>query len=101
MTEQLKDKFKKEIDEADWDLLKQHYERDALFIVEDELDIFDICVAVANDNSSLIAAHLNTHKIYRPSEEQVENWEKDKFKKMAQFLIVQPYVFIKLIRELQ
>lgn len=101
MTEQLKDKFKKEIDEADWDLLKQHYERDALFVVEDELDIFDICVAVANDNSSLIAGHLETNKVYRPSEEQVANWEKDKFKKMAQFLIVQPYVFIKLIRELQ
>lgn len=95
--EDLKEKFKTEIEEADWSMLEKHYERDAVFIVKENLPLIDVAVAVAQDKVQFIKIWLDNNEIHRPSKEDVEKFEKDKFKKMCQFIIVQPYVLIRLL----
>lgn len=101
MSKDLIEKLKNEIDEADWNLLKQHYERGALVLVDDELDIFEVAVAVVDDSVEQVSQWLDQDKLKKEFPELIEEWEKDPYKKVAKFIIIQPYVFIKLIRNIQ
>jgi hypothetical protein len=58
-------------------------------------------VNVANDEVEIIKDYLSNEQLRKPSDEEVKNWEEKPHEKMAQFLIVQPYVLIKKIDNLQ
>ncbi len=51
MSEELKEKLSKDVDEASWELLADHHKRGAVFLVKD-LDIVDVGAAMANDDSA-------------------------------------------------
>jgi len=89
--------FEKEIQEIDWFSLKDHFKRDALFIISQKVDLTVVAEAMSKDQSAVIKAWLGSEDIRRPKEEEVEHWAKDEYKKLANYLIVQPYVLAKLI----
>ena len=80
--------------------LQVHQKRRALILVSDTLDITDVAVLVALDDKKSIENWLNKSLI--------ENVEDDRFKSMTQddnkifsFIIVQPFVLIQYLRNLQ
>lgn len=95
----LKDKLKTEVEQADWDLLRVHHENGAVFSVKGELDILDVAVALAQDKVQFVKVWLDNGDIARPTDVEVSEFEKEPFKKMCDFIIIQPYVVVKYISE--
>jgi len=92
----LKEKLKTEVETADWDMLRIHHERQAVFLVDQSIELLDVAVAVAQDNSQLVSMWLTDKKLARPEEELVSEFEKDDYKKIFDFVIIQPYVLVQL-----
>jgi hypothetical protein len=91
--------FRKEVQEADWLMLKPHHERMALFILKPGYDLVQVGEQMARDDVDAIKALLNKGDLYRPSENDANGWAQVPEKKVAKFLIVSPYVIIQLIGE--
>jgi hypothetical protein len=94
---ELKESFKTEIEEADWSLLLPHYKRDALILIDPSLELTDVAATIADDQAPVIKAWMESDLLIRPTEEQVETWTEDQFTKLANFLIIQPYVLAQLV----
>ena len=92
----LRKKFGDEVMEADWELLKPHHERNALFILDSELNLIDTAINIALDRVELVKGSMNKNQIRRPKEKEVCLWDKSPNRKIGKFLIVSPYVFLKV-----
>jgi hypothetical protein len=79
------------IDQAAWEWLSPHADRDALIIVTADLDILDVGLAIATNNVSQVQRWIEEQHIYKPSPEQLITWDANESKSF-QALIVQPYV---------
>ena len=81
------------LDEAEWDWLIPHAKRDAIIVVTQGLDLIEVGVAVANDNTAKVGVWISEALIAKPSAEQMGEWNSDRTKRF-ETLIVQPYVLI-------
>ena len=79
----------------EWPLLKPHYERGALIIVQEGLDIIAVGMEIANDNQPQIKQWISEQSLIKPTSKQVDNWEQHNthFKS----LVVAPFVLMQLI----
>ncbi|MEW5859063.1 MAG: DUF2288 domain-containing protein [Cyanobacteriota bacterium] len=89
----LREELAELIDEAEWNWLMPHAEREAVVIVAQELDLLDVGVAIANDDVSSVQHWISEQLIYKPSEAQKQDW-KDNQSKRFNALIVSPYVLV-------
>ena len=81
------------LDEAEWEWLIPHAQRDALILVAVGLDILDVGVAIAGDNVSQVETWIDEALITKPSVTQIGEWNTQGTKRFKT-LIVQPYVII-------
>ena len=93
---ELIEKFKSEIEKADWEALKTHHERDALFLVDGSLDLYEVGVSIALDDVLSVKSWMDADLIRKPKEEEVSLWEGDQYRFLGSFLIIQPYVILQL-----
>jgi hypothetical protein len=84
------------LDEAEWDWLIPHVQRDVVVVVVQGLDLLDVGVAIATDNVSSVQFWIGEQLIAKPSPAQMQAWNADRNKKF-QALIVQPYVLVQEI----
>ena len=77
-----------------WSDLRAHAGRDALIIVADDLDIVDVGVAVARNDTTQVERWINEKKLTKPTAQDLALWPADP---LAQFesLIVAPFVLIR------
>ena len=90
--EELLNKFKGEVDQADWEMLQPHYSRGALFYVSRDLNIFEVAADLALDNVSAVKDYLDSGQFKKATEEHLEAYSIDKNKFFANFVVIQPYV---------
>ena len=90
--EELLNKFKGEVDQADWEMLEPHYGRGALFYVSCDLNIFEVATDLALDNVSAVKEYLDSGQFVKASEQHFELYGTEKNKFFANFVVVQPYV---------
>lgn len=95
--EELKEKLKTEVEQADWDMLRTHHDNGAVFMVKGHLGLLDVAVAVAMDKTQFVKVWLDNKELERPSEDDVLTYEKEPFKKIGDFIIIQPYVLVKTL----
>jgi hypothetical protein len=76
---------------SDWRSLRPHHDRQALYLVSDDLDLLDAAEAVVTDDSARVSEWLVRGQLSRPREDQVAAWTEDPDTPF-EFLIVQPYV---------
>lgn len=81
------------LDEAEWDWLIPHAQRDAVVIVAPGLDLLDVGVALASDNVTAVQHWISEQLIAKPSPEQMADWGNDRTRRFNA-LIVQPYVLV-------
>lgn len=81
------------IDEAEWEWLIPHAQRDAVVIVDPGLDLLDVGVAIASDNVLAVQHWISEQQIYKPSPEQLAEWGNERTRRFNA-LIVQPYVLV-------
>ncbi len=75
-----------------WEWLKPHVQRDSVVIVNPDLDLAEVGVAIATDNTQAVARWINEQLILKPNAEQLVEWSRDN--KCLISLIVQPYVLV-------
>lgn len=98
--EDIKSKLHSEIDETDWSMLRPHYDRGAVFIISESLDLAEVGEALATDKVDAVKA-WQTSKSLGPLDEEIANkFDKDPHTKIARFLIIQPYVIIQLLPDI-
>lgn len=90
---ELRAELAQNLDEAEWEWLIPHVKRDSVLVVAKELDLVDVGIAIANDNTSSVQHWISEQLIQKPSQTQLSNWNSD-LKKRFNTLIVQPYVLI-------
>lgn len=81
------------VDEAEWEWLKPHAQRDAIVVVAPGLDLVDAGVALASDNVLAVQQWIAEQRLYKPSPEQLSDWGSDRDRRFSA-LIVQPYVLV-------
>ena len=89
----LRMQLQENLDEAEWDWLIPHAKRDAIIVVTPVLDLIEVGVAVASDNTAKVGVWISEALIAKPSAEQMGEWNSDRTKRF-ETLIVQPYVLI-------
>ena len=85
--------FRDQLLQGFWHDLKQHLERDAIIVVDPDLDLHDVAVHVEQDRAAVIQDWISKKLIAKPSAEQIRSWNEMPTKEFS-FLIVQPYVLI-------
>jgi len=89
----LADKFKEEIGTVSWSWLRPHEKRKILFQVAEELDLVEVAIAVAEDQTTKVKSWLENDDLTQPTLKQVAMWEKSGGLFLG--IIVKPYVFFK------
>lgn len=99
MSDDLKEKLKTEIEEADWSMLKPHYEKDSVVLVSEKLDLLDVGVAVAQDKSQIVGLWLQDKLIEKLTPQHAAEFNMNEYKKAFRFIIIQPFVLIQKLEE--
>jgi hypothetical protein len=82
------------LDEAEWNWLKPHVQRDMVLVVHQELDLLDVGVAIARDDVLSVQHWISEQLLHKPFPNQLVDWNTDQTKRF-QALIVQPYILVK------
>ena len=88
----LKEKLKEESGPATWDDLKVFVQRGTLIFLDNDLDLIEIGLKVANDNSVSIKNLIDSQKLIKAYPEMFNELKDNKF----QCLIVEPFVLFKV-----
>lgn len=89
----LRSKLATMVDEAEWEWLIPHVQRDAVVIVDPNLDLVDVGVAIASDNVTAVQRWISEQLIHKPTSDQLTDWSSDRSHRFNA-LIVQPYVLV-------
>ncbi|MDX2230688.1 MAG: DUF2288 domain-containing protein [Leptolyngbyaceae cyanobacterium bins.349] len=89
----LRAELEQSIDEAEWNWLEPHARRDSLIVVAPDLDLVDVGIAIASDNTLHVRRLIEEALIQKPSPAQLSDWMQHQDKRFSA-LIVQPYVLI-------
>ncbi len=92
--EDLRSKLAEIIDEAELEWLKPHIQKDAVIIVDPELDLLDVGVAIASDNTQSVQHWIGEQLLVKPSPEILNRWNANPDRKF-QAIIIQPYILVK------
>ena len=96
MSSDLRAELTQNLDEAEWEWLIPHVQRDAVIVVASELDLLDVGEAIVNDNTSSVQQWIDGQLIAKPTTTQIGEWNSDRTKRFNS-LIVQPYVLVQEI----
>jgi hypothetical protein len=81
---------------AEWSILRPHFVRGAVFLVSNSLDLLTVARRIAGDDTTQVAAWLNSGNLTRPTEAQARDWDATP-SKTFQSIIVAPYVLMQEI----
>ncbi|MEM1427769.1 MAG: DUF2288 domain-containing protein [Cyanobacteria bacterium P01_H01_bin.130] len=83
-------------DEAAWEWLEPHAKRDAIIWVSDEIDLVDVGMAIASDDTTQVQRWIDEQVISKPTAQQLGDWNEDNAIRFNS-LIVAPFVLIKTL----
>jgi hypothetical protein len=92
--ENLREQLAQLLDEAELEWLKPHIQKDAVILVTPDLDLLDVGVAIASDNTQSVQHWIGEQLLVKPSPEILNKWNSNPEQKF-QAMIVQPYVIVK------
>lgn len=94
----IQEQLSKDIANIDWQDLLPHAKRDAIIVVAQNLDLLDVAVAIAKDNTVLVQQWIDNKSISKPSSEQLTDWNQEMQKQFVT-VIVQPFVIIQEVKQ--
>lgn len=89
----LETQLAKELGATEWQTIMPHAKRDAVIVVSEHLNLLDVGLAIAQDQTLSVQHWISEQLIHKPNAEQLSVWN-DSPNKSFQALIVQPYVLI-------
>ena len=91
MSDELRTHLANEVHRVDWKPLAPHARRGALVFVDTALDLVEVAVALAEDDSARVRRWMQAHQLVKPTGDQIERWQ-DETEERFTIVIVQPYV---------
>lgn len=88
----LRSKLESEIGPADWKVIRPHFLRGAIIIVSPDLDLINVAVKVAEDDTTTIKDWIEEGKLTKPFPEDAKKWEEES--KELNSLVVDPFVLV-------
>jgi hypothetical protein len=88
---QLREKLSSEMTVSTWKGLIPDLLSRALFIVSPGLDLVEVGVQVALDNTAMVKEWIDSGELARPTEDQIRAWQDTG--SLFRFIIVSPFVF--------
>lgn len=82
-----------EIAAVEWHWLRPHHEQGRLFVVAADLDLADVALAVARDDSAAVRGWLAAGALAKPDAGHLELWNVDPTR-LLNMVIVQPFVLV-------
>ena len=92
--ENLREQLSELVDEAELEWLKPHIQKDAVILVVPELDLVDVGMAIASDNTQSVQHWIGEQLLVKPSPEVLSRWNANPDRKF-QAMILQPYILVK------
>jgi hypothetical protein len=92
--ENLREQLAELLDEAELEWLKPHIQKDAVILVTPDLDLLDVGVAIASDNTQSVQHWIGEQLLVKPSPEILNKWNSTPSQRF-QAMIIQPYVLVK------
>ena len=93
----LQERLRQDIADISWQDLLPHAKRDAIIVVKEELDLSEVGMAIAEDNTVSVKTWIGEQSISKPTTDQLANWNKEPQKQFTT-LIVQPFVIVKEVK---
>lgn len=90
----LQETLEKDVADISWQDLQPHAKRDAIIVIQDNLELPEVAAAIAEDNTASVQGWISTQAIAKPSAEQLTTWNQTPEKQFIA-LIVQPFVVVK------
>lgn len=81
------------LDEAEWNWLMPHAQRDQLLVVSPGLDLLDVGEAIASDNTAAVQVWIAEQLLAKPTANQLSDWNNEQEKRFNA-LIVRPFVLV-------
>lgn len=91
--EQLRNQLTEMMELAKWSWLLPHAKRDAVVLVNPDLDLVEVGLAISTDNVLAVQRWIQEAMLVKPTSEQLSDWNRDTSKQFKT-LIVQPYVLV-------
>ena len=88
----IRSKLEAEIGPADWKVIRPHFLRGAIIIVSPDLDLIDVAVKVAEDDTTSIKVWIEDGKLTKPFPEDAKRWEEEMEEVTS--LVVDPFVLV-------
>jgi hypothetical protein len=85
-----------QIDEAEWDWLRAHLERDGIIVVAHGLDLVDAGLRIAENDTDVVQRWVDAGMLGKPLREQLEEWDADRSRRFMT-LIVSPFILVQEI----
>lgn len=92
----LRAKLNAETGKLAWDELQRHFARGVVVVVDEELDLVDVAVKMARDDSAAFEAWLRAGKVERAGTEHAERWSREAPAMWA--VVVAPWVLVQEAR---
>lgn len=92
---QIADKLRQECGVVDWRVLKPHYERGALIIVREGLDLITAAVQIAVDNTTTVSRWIEEQTLIKPTADQADDWEQRNLSFRS--VVIAPFVLIQIV----
>ncbi len=92
----LREQLAEILDEAELEWLKPHIQKDVVILVVPGLDLLDVGVAIASDDTMKVQHWIGEQLLAKPSPAILDRWNANPQQKF-QAIIIQPYILIKEI----
>lgn len=89
----MREKLAQSIGDVFWSDLRAHVARDAVIVVADTLDLLEVGVAVASNDTVTVGAWIQAGQLTKPTAEEIERWPLDPAARFPS-LVVAPFVLI-------
>ncbi len=96
--ENLRKRLTEDIADVNWNDIKPHAQRNAVIVVNENLNLLDVGVAIAQDDKIVVERWITENLISKPSNEQLSHWN-DNTTQLFTTLIIQPFVLIQQSEE--
>jgi hypothetical protein len=89
----LKTTLEESLDQAQWEWIAPHNERQAVIVVSQDLNLIEVGLCIAQDDATAVQDWIKRELLNKPTPTQIRTWEQNPGKRFTT-LIVQPYVLI-------
>lgn len=99
MSQELRKELANMVGPTEWDWLKPHIARDVVVLVDPQLDLIEVGIALTHDNVQLVQRWIGEQLMTKPTKDQLQTWGVVGPSYKLQSLIVQPYVLVQGISQ--